>query len=100
MLSDPALLKAARDYGIVQQDVTDARNAVARTVKVWNTAQPARAGAVTETLLVQTLHGRWTGLSVEETAERVDPDGKLGFGARVNETMPPEERPEGRKRRR
>jgi len=95
-----ALIKAAREYVIVHQDVVDARDAIARTVTIWDTAQPARAGAVTETLLVQTLHGRWTGLSVEETAERVDPDGKLGFGAWVNETMPPVERPAGRKGRR
>jgi hypothetical protein len=76
-----ALLKAAREYVLVQQDVTDARAAIASGVEMWDAAQPARAGAVTETLMVQTLHSRWSRLSIEEQAARMDPDGSAGLKA-------------------
>lgn len=76
-----ALLKAAREFVIVQQDVADARAAVAPGVELWDTAQPARAGAATETLMIQTLHGRWSKLTLEEQIERVDPDGSTGLRA-------------------
>ena len=62
-----------------QQDVTDARDAVAVGVSVEEAAQPARAGEVTERLMVQTLHGRWSGLSAGALAERVDTGGAMGF---------------------
>jgi hypothetical protein len=56
-----ALLKATREFVIVQQDVADARAAVAEGVRMWDTAQPARASEATEPLMVQSLHLRWAG---------------------------------------
>ncbi len=94
-----ALLKAAREYVIVQQDVADARRAIAEAVGIWDTAQPARAGEATETLLVQTLHDRWSGLSFGELAERIDVDGTLGMKA-VAEQVGPARAPGGRRGRR
>jgi hypothetical protein len=76
-----ALLKAARDYVLIHQEVRDARAAIARGVAVWDAAQPDRAGEVTEPLLLQTLHDRWRRLSHEEHAERADPHDEMGFRA-------------------
>ena len=78
-----ALLRAARDYVIVQQDVADARAAVAPGVEMWDAAQPARAGAVTEGLTIQTLHARWSKLTIEEQIERADPAGATGLKSRA-----------------
>ncbi|MDP2763855.1 MAG: hypothetical protein Q8O54_03350, partial [Brevundimonas sp.] len=74
-----ALLKATRDYVLVRQDVADAHDAMADQLRIWDAAQPARAGALTETLMLQTLHSFWSRLSADEQAERCDPTGKIGF---------------------
>lgn len=78
-----ALLKAAREYVIVHQQVEDARAANAEAVAIWDAAQPGQAGRVTEPLLIQALHDQWSGLSAAEMAQRVDPDGKMGLLATV-----------------
>lgn len=88
-----ALLKATREYVIARQDIADARAAIAANVKTWNTAQPARAGELTELLMVQTLHPRWAGLSLEEEVDRADPDGSAGLrdwmAAQLSPDSPP-----------
>lgn len=94
-----ALLRAARDYVIVQQDVADARAAVAPGVEMWDAAQPARAGAVTEGLTIQTLHARWSRLSEVELAERIDPQGLMGRKACVEGRMAEVGRGAGRRGR-
>ncbi|NJC42560.1 hypothetical protein GGQ87_002855 [Brevundimonas alba] len=74
-----SLLKATREYVLVQQDVADARAANADGLARWDTAQPARAGALTETVTIQTLHARWSKLSEAELAMRADPTGEAGL---------------------
>lgn len=49
-----ALLKAMREYVLVRQDVSHAYDAVAWGIARWDGAQPARAGEVTEPLIIQT----------------------------------------------
>lgn len=95
-----ALLKATREYVIARQDIADARAAIAANVKIWDRAQPARAGELTELLMVQALHPRWAGLSLEEEVDRVDPDGSAGLRewmkAQLSPDSPPT--PDGRRR--
>lgn len=74
-----ALLRAMRDYVLVRQDVADAHDAMAEHLQTWDAAQPARAGELTETLMLQTLHSFWSRLTPDEQAERCDPTGKTGF---------------------
>lgn len=83
-----ALIKATREYVILQQDVADARTAVADGVAMWDAAQPARAGEATEMLMLQTLHGRWSKLTPEEQVERLDPHGRKGFRAWLDSLRP------------
>jgi len=76
-----ALLKATREYVLVHQDVADAEVAVADQVRMWDEGQPARAGELTETLMLQALHSFWGRLGAEEQVSRCDPSGKSGLGA-------------------
>lgn len=94
-----ALLKATREFVIVQQDVVDARATHAGDIEIWDTARPDLAGAVTEQLVIQTLHSRWSGLSDEELAFRADPDGALGLAA-LRKPVDPGQRRGSRKTRR
>lgn len=94
-----ALLKATRDYVLVQQDVADAHDAVADQLRTWDAAQPARAGEMTEIAMLQALHSFWSKLSADEQADRCDPDGRMGFKAWL-QAMAPEAMAASRKGRR
>ena len=72
----------------MRNDITEARDAVAPGVAKWNPAQPARVGKVTETVMVRTLHSFWSRLRAGERADRCDPDGKIGFKARLGSVVP------------
>ncbi|MCS6625507.1 DNA mismatch repair protein MutH [Roseibacterium beibuensis] len=74
-----ALLKATREYVIMRQEIEDARAANADGVAVWDRARPDQAGALTETVTIQTLYARWSKLSEVELAVRADPTGKAGL---------------------
>lgn len=95
-----ALLKAMREYVIARQDVADAHMAIEDAVALWDTSQPTRAGETTETLMVQTLYHFWSGISLEDHVDRVDPHGTAGLRTWMTEHMPPVPPPAARRRKR
>lgn len=97
------LMKAAREYVILRQEVEDARYADEAGNRRWDEAQPERAGAIRESLLLQTLHDRWNRLSDEEWVRRLDPDGTWGMAdllKTVQEAEAEEAKAEARARKR